>query len=164
MLRLIRLSSRLAQPVRMRKSSTLTHKYQTMLEKDSDELVQRKLRFMNLSLEHTEQQHNIFIAKYNQRKPQLINSGIMSGAVTVSAYFIHSGLGHHDEGLVPFLALAGMIIGGSSVCGSIFAHTHLLSAHTAFNTYMQHKRGLNVFTLHDDKLDSLLDQFVHYID
>lgn len=97
MLRLIRLSSRLAQPVRMRKSSTLTHKYQTMLEKDSDELVQRKLRFMNLSLEHTEQQHNIFIAKYNQRKPQLINSGIISGAVTVSAYIIHSGLGRHDH-------------------------------------------------------------------
>lgn len=162
MLRLIRLSSRLAQSARMRKSSTLTHKYQTMLEKDSDEVVQRKLRFMNLSLEHTEQQHNIFIAKFNQRKPQLINSGFISGAVTVSGYIIHSGI--QGDGLLPFLAIAGMIIGGSSVCGSIFAHTYLLSAHTAFNTYMQHKRGLNVFTLHDDKLNSLLDQLIHYID
>lgn len=162
MLNLVRVSSRLTQSVRMRKSSTLVHKYQTILEKDSDEVVQRKLRFMNLSLEHTEQQHNIFIAKYHQCKPQLINSGIVSGAVTAAAYIVYSGI--QEDGLVQFLATAGMIIAGSSTCGSIFAHSHLLSAHAAFNTYMQHKRGINVFALHDDKLDSLLDQLIHYID
>jgi hypothetical protein len=145
----------------IRKTSTLIHKYASSKTPEDS----RKLQFINLSLEQTEQQHNIFIAKYNQRKPQLIRSGVVSSVVTVSSYFALSYMQHTDTNtLIHFIALAGVVISGAHCCGSIFAHSHLLSAHTAFNTYMQHKRGLNLFAHDDDKLDSLLDQLIHYID